>query len=130
LSGRNESFTLNYLQVGVLGGLAGNRDMKKIKQRILRLSTFSKRIKFIKQIRGRYYHELKDEEVKKMIALHMTYGELMRHVKQPDWCEYPDALEGMFGCWSLMSPDYRTQISRNYCKNCDCYIKKGKGSEG
>lgn len=42
--------------------------------------------------------------------------------KQPDWCKYPNALEGQMGCWSLMdlSKDgLRTKISKDFCKGCD-----------
>ena len=40
---------------------------------------------------------------------------------QPDWCGYPDALDGMMGCWSLI---YREVSSEDYCKNCELYREK------
>lgn len=39
-----------------------------------------------------------------------------RIFKQPDWCGYPDAIDG-FGCWSLVKSG---QIkSRKDCAECD-----------
>ena len=42
-------------------------------------------------------------------------------IKQPKWCCYPDATEDLWGCWSLLGG---MVTSEEYCKNCDCYIKK------
>ena len=48
--------------------------------------------------------------------------------KQPDWCEYYEALNGNMGCWSLMDlakDGMRTKISEEFCKGCDlCTLKK------
>ena len=70
----------------------------------------------------RYFHELADSTVRKIVKSGITYGELMNRYKQPDWCEYPEALNGVMGCWSLMDTmNLRHKISREYCKGCDCY---------
>jgi len=29
-------------------------------------------------------------------------GGILRDYSQPEWCEYPDALCGQWGCWSLV----------------------------
>lgn len=73
----------------------------------------------------RYFHTLADSTVKKLISKGMTYGELKDKYKQPDWCAYPDALEGAMGCWSLMDMwGLRHKISKEYCGGCDCFIKR------
>ena len=68
-----------------------------------------------------YFHELSDEE-KAEAKSHGTVGEFLEKYKQPDWCQYPEALAGQMGCWSLIlscsisSPDD--------CKLCDLCAKE------
>lgn len=69
----------------------------------------------------KYFHEISDEEVKKLIKEKKTVGYLMKNYDQPKWCGYPNALEGVMGCWSLTSFDLRKNISIGYCKSCDCF---------
>lgn len=72
----------------------------------------------------KFWHEVPQEEIDKLIEDHKTIGYVMENYKQPDWCTYPNALEGQMGCWSLMNLDKdgtRTMISHKFCKNCDCY---------
>jgi hypothetical protein len=71
----------------------------------------------------RYWHTLEDSTIKRLIARKTTWGEVMKRYSQPDWCNYPDALEGVMGCWSLIDVHLRHQISRDYCKGCDCFYK-------
>lgn len=76
----------------------------------------------IGSVSKRYFHELSQEEVDKLIADKKNWGDIMREYKQPDWCNYPNALEGTTGCWSLidLSKDgLRTKISKEFCKGCD-----------
>jgi hypothetical protein len=40
---------------------------------------------------------------------------------QPDWCNYCEADNPIYGCWSLCSG---LVTNENYCKNCDCYKSK------
>jgi hypothetical protein len=77
-----------------------------------------------KEIKMRYFHTLVDSTVKRLISRHITWGELTGRYKQPDWCGYPNALEGVMGCWSLT--DLFDIISREYCAGCDCFIKDDK----
>jgi hypothetical protein len=49
-----------------------------------------------------------------------TSEEFMSMFKQPTWCEYPDALAGMMGCWSLVSKSKSITIDEEYCKTCEC----------
>jgi hypothetical protein len=74
----------------------------------------------------KYCHELTLEEYKVIIKNGITYGKFAEDYPQPVWCSYPDATEGMMGCWSLLDFDDGKSLvtGRNYCKNCDCYIKK------
>lgn len=44
---------------------------------------------------------------------------LCERYKQPDWCGYTNALNGLMGCWSLTSWPYK--MSKKHCKICDEY---------
>ena len=75
-------------------------------------------------VTNRYFHELEQTEIDTLIADKKTVGYILENYKQPDWCNYPNALEGQMGCWSLMdlSKDgLRTKISKDFCKGCDCF---------
>ncbi|MHA2218084.1 MAG: hypothetical protein ACXACY_19285 [Candidatus Hodarchaeales archaeon] len=68
------------------------------------------------------FHELPQEQVDKLIADKKTIGYIMENFRQPDWCQYHNALEGKMGCWSLMDlkkDGIRTKISKEYCKICE-----------
>lgn len=79
--------------------------------------------RFVTLLAGRYWHKLTDDEFDKLQADKTTWGEIMENLKQPDWCNYPGALEGGTGCWSLIDKDLRKKINRKYCGTCDCYRK-------
>ncbi len=80
----------------------------------------------------KYFHELTEKEFKKLQKTHMTWDECAKEYPQPLWCNYPDAVQGLMGCWSLMSFDKNGKnwiTGRRYCQKCDLYIKrKGKKS--
>jgi len=77
-----------------------------------------------KEMKKKYWHELSDEEYQReVVDGNLTVKETMKKYEQPDWCNYSDALEGVFGCWSLMGKR-RKKISRDSCKTCDYYIKE------
>jgi hypothetical protein len=42
-------------------------------------------------------------------------------VKQPDWCNYPEADKPFIGCWSLLFGKVKDE---DYCKDCECYKKQ------
>lgn len=74
-----------------------------------------------------YFHEISQEEIKRLIDEKKTIPYVMKNYKQPDWCNYKDALSMVFGCWSLCDTrkdGRRTKISTEFCKNCDCYNNK------
>jgi hypothetical protein len=66
----------------------------------------------------KYFHELTNEEYKVLEDNGTRWCDLPSLYPQPEWCNYPDALDGEMGCWSLV---YRTGVSKEYCKNCECF---------
>ena len=74
------------------------------------------------------YIELTKDEFDALLEnKNLTWADLERDYPQPDWCSYPHATRGALGCWSLIDFNgYHEKISRNYCRKCDCYIKKQK----
>lgn len=74
----------------------------------------------------KYFHELHQDEINTLIETKVTFGTIMKIYLQPEWCNYPEALDGDFGCWSLMdlcSGGKREKVSLEYCKNCDEFKK-------
>ena len=69
----------------------------------------------------KYYHELTKEEFAKLEEQKLTWGQVAKDYPQPKWCSYPEAVNGVMGCWSLM--DYRV-TGRDFCRNCEHYIKR------
>ena len=70
-----------------------------------------------------YFHELTEDEFNALVESKITWGDVMQKYSQPDWCEYPNALEGQMGCWGLV---FRTVSKRGetYCTACECYKKQ------
>ena len=65
------------------------------------------------------FHLLPAEQFERMKNAGRTWDYAMRHYRQPDWCSYPGALDGMMGCWSLVG---RHVTGEAYCaKGCECY---------
>jgi len=50
----------------------------------------------------------------------ITLRQFMKKFRQPDWCNYPAALAGEMGCWSLF---YRYVHDIGDCKDC-CILCK------
>lgn len=72
----------------------------------------------------RYFHEIPQEEVDKLITDKKSVGYVLKNYKQPDWCKYARALSMGMGCWSLcdLTKDgTRTKISKEFCKGCECF---------
>lgn len=65
-----------------------------------------------------YFHEMSDEQFKRLQDAGTTWAGIMESFEQPKWCEYPEALAGKMGCWSLTS---RMVTGEDYCKKCECY---------
>jgi len=78
-----------------------------------------------------FFHEAPQSDIDSLIANKGTWGDIMERYKQPDWCSYPNALEGQMGCWSLtdLSPDgLRNKISESFCQSCPEFKKLGSHS--
>jgi hypothetical protein len=78
----------------------------------------------IKKINRRYFHEIPQEEVDKLIEDKRTIEYVMETYKQPDWCNYPEALSMNMGCFSLCDlrdGGLRNKISKKFCKSCECF---------
>lgn len=68
------------------------------------------------------FHLITDEEWKKFQDNpESTWGDVAKDFPQPEWCNYPNALNDLMGCWSLTA---RMVTGEDYCKNCDCYKSK------
>ena len=68
----------------------------------------------------KYFHELTEAEFNEIVKENITWEECAKRYPQPKWCNYPDAVCGVMGCWSLMG---FMVTNEDYCKNCDCYIE-------
>ncbi len=56
----------------------------------------------------------------------LTIKQFMKKYRQPDWCNYYEALGGVLGCWSLMDCIIHC---KDDCHDCDLIKKeKGKGT--
>jgi hypothetical protein len=63
------------------------------------------------------FHELTESEFNTLVdAGGMTSEECARKYPQPEWCNYPMAVQGAMGCWSLMS-HYVT--GPKFCHGCE-----------
>jgi len=76
-----------------------------------------------------YFHELSESEIDLLIKDKVTISDILENYKQPDWCNYPDALSMIMGCWSLCDlrkDGKRSKINVNFCSTCDCFDTKFK----
>jgi len=76
---------------------------------------------------NKYFHEIPQEEIESLIAGDKTWGDISSQFKQPDWCDYPEALNGDMGCYSLTDirrGGLREKISIDFCSTCDCFKKE------
>jgi hypothetical protein len=69
----------------------------------------------------KYFHEISEDEYNELISKEVTWGYISANYLQPLWCNYPEALNGMYGCWALTDNDGRASISVDFCKNCECF---------
>lgn len=82
-------------------------------------------------IEKKFWHELTDTEMLALLkAGGMTWGEAQKKYPQPPWCDYPEAVCGVMGCWSLMGIGGKNPLGhrirkREDCKGCDL-IKEAK----
>lgn len=62
--------------------------------------------------------EVPTEKQEKILRSKMLVGAFLKKYSQPDWCNYPEALAGMMGCWSLTLPG-KIRAFKD-CKGCEC----------
>ena len=67
----------------------------------------------------KYWHNLTYEEQRNVFQILGTVQELMDEYSQPGWCNYPDALSCMQGCWSLCSTSEKIVDSYASCEGCE-----------
>ena len=75
----------------------------------------------------KFFHEISNEERNKLISEKRSLNYISEYYKQPEWCDYPEALLGALGCWSLNDlgeNGTRVKISEEFCKNCDMFCHK------
>jgi hypothetical protein len=65
------------------------------------------------------FHELTKEEFAELVEAKLNYGQVERLFPQPTWCGYPNATEGLMGCWSLVA---HLVTGPGYCTNCECAV--------
>jgi hypothetical protein len=75
----------------------------------------------------KYFHELEQSEIDSLIKGHYNWASISEEYSQPSWCTYPEALNGLIGCWSLTDTKEegsRALISEDFCKECEyCKLK-------
>lgn len=69
----------------------------------------------------KYFHEAEQSEIDELLKIGGTIESILKKYRQPDWCSYPNALEGLMGCWSLVDLELRTKISEDFCKDCEYF---------
>ena len=74
----------------------------------------------------KYWHRLSRKEKRYILNSGLSGKEFLNQYNQPSWCGYPEALAGLMGCWSLMVS--LTNVTKQYCKNCDYYIYPAHGN--
>lgn len=68
-----------------------------------------------------FFHQLSPSH--RMIEMKdRSFGEIIDLYKQPDWCNYHEALNGLFGCVSLLTK----VIDKKYCSECNYFKTKNK----
>ena len=68
----------------------------------------------------KYFHLIPDEEWEEMKNQGKTWVDIAKEYKQPDWCQYQDALDPL-GCWSLVG---RMVKNEAYCEGCDLHKRR------
>jgi hypothetical protein len=66
-----------------------------------------------------YFHELTIDEYNQLKASGATWEDVEDTYDQPAWCNYPDALAGIMGCWSLIELSVKDKSYCCACEYCD-----------
>jgi hypothetical protein len=73
----------------------------------------------------KYFHEIPQEEIETLISEGKNWDYIINNYNQPRWCAYPNALHGVMGCWCLVDlkkDGHRKKVSKDFCKECECYF--------
>ena len=75
----------------------------------------------------KYFHQVSQQEVESLIRQGLSWEYVRDNYKQPDWCGYPNPLNGKNGCWSLTNlaanGEMRRGICIDFCKTCIAFKK-------
>ena len=63
-----------------------------------------------------FFHQLTQEQLETEVHGKLTWGQVMEQFDQPTWCNYPEALSGDLGCWTLC--DFPWKINKELCSTC------------
>lgn len=64
------------------------------------------------------FHEMSATEFRFRALRGDKWRDVQRDHHEPTWCNYPSALAGAMGCWSLVG---RLVTGEDYCRSCECY---------
>ena len=69
-----------------------------------------------------YWHELTDAQIRQLMEDKLSISDIKNTYSPPEWCDDANALNGQFGCWSLMDLyERRHLVSEDYCCICIAY---------
>jgi len=78
----------------------------------------------------KHFHDLSDEEFAALVENRekTTWKKVAIKYPQPEWCCYPDAVHGPFGCWSLMRMGKTENNIRGIedCEGCELLKREKK----
>lgn len=63
--------------------------------------------------------DITDDEWVDLATSGATWGDINERYHQPQWCDYENALDGIMGCWALVTRQIKTIED---CKDCECCI--------
>lgn len=76
-----------------------------------------------------YYNLVTKEALNHLRNGGTILGLSIRDLKQPEWCDHPDALDKDFGCSYLLSDRTRQSVKENICSTF-CSMHKFREKNG
>lgn len=67
------------------------------------------------------FHELTDAEFAALVESKITWHDVAEMHPKPTWCSYPNAVDPLGGCWSLVE---RRVTGIEFCKTCECFSER------
>lgn len=71
------------------------------------------------------FHEVSGDEFHKLVDGGWTWRDIEENYRQPDWCQYPDALQGVMGCLSLVNLRIKSVRQCAACEFCSTPVVTG-----